>query len=294
MLRKLIKIFIFSLVIFSFNVISAEAAISCRVAATCNSSEVDCLELSDTANAHAAKPGSGYPFAVCCSGPSGLSTSCSQNKVIAKLSGAENAHVRLNTESDYPGSNNACLSVSGGTLTLGNQEDNCDGFDTTIVSLAKVPTNSHVGEGSVYPNKICAKYKAPSSSGGGGWLPDWLRGGGGSQNNIDSGLEIEENPLALITPAPVYLPNQSSGYNISAVETGPESSDLLVATDQNYELAQTVSYNKEKNNIPLMAAVGESRSSLLTLINSTWFKRTSFLVILAMVIFARKYIKKRK
>jgi hypothetical protein len=288
MTKNISKILILSLAIFGFNFVQAEAAMTCHVSASCDSSEVSILELSDTVNAHAGLPGAGYPYSVCCSGATGLSTSCSQNKIFAKLSGATNAHVRLNTEADYPGSNNTCLSVTNGSLTIGNQDNNCSGYDTTIISLAKVPTNSHIGESDAYPHKICAKYTPPSSGGGSGWLPpSWFAG------SSEPEIPVAVNVVPIVVTAPVAQVKANSNSNIES--TVPvTSADSFEPTPIESVSGAIASTGAQVGNNLLPAAVGQSRSGLSTLINSIGFKILITIVILAMVIFSRKYFRKRK
>jgi len=176
-MKNIIKILILVLFFSAFGVSKAEANFSCYVAASPNSSsDVAIIELSSTSNAHAALPGaSSYTNAVYCGGVSGISNQCSGNyKIFAKLSGATNAHVRAASETDYPGGNNACLSNSNSraNIEIAYQDNNCNGFDTTIASLAKFPTNSHIGEANAYPKKICASMSVPRNSSG-GYLKDW-------------------------------------------------------------------------------------------------------------------------
>lgn len=59
-----------------------------------------------------------------------------------------------NTQLNY--ANNACISVSGGgSVSVGYQDTNCDGFDTTLGSMSGI-TNAHVGDSTAYTTKICA------------------------------------------------------------------------------------------------------------------------------------------
>src|SRR3989344_714602 len=162
MKKNLLKILILSLFFFgAFGVPKAEAGLSCYTdTGKRNSDDVAILGLSATSNAHAALPGaSTYANSIYCGGVSGIGNSCSGNsEIFAKLSSPTNAHVRPASEADYPASNNACLSNSNSkaTIVVDYQDDNCNGFDTAIASLAKFPTNAHIGEPDAYPKKICA------------------------------------------------------------------------------------------------------------------------------------------
>lgn len=189
------------------------AALSSTVSTSCVSGVV-VFRMSSTTNAHVELPSqSNYPQLVCASGVDGLSNGCSGNfKVVAKLSGETNAHVEQNDQSNY--SNNACLSVpAGGSISIGYQDNNCSGFDTTLASMIPVTpsdwpfSNAHVGDANAYTRKICASASGPTSptpppppppsSGGGG-------GGGGGfitpptpPSSSGGGTSLIQNPLAL-------------------------------------------------------------------------------------------------
>lgn len=114
--------------------------------------------MSGATNAHAELPSQATAAyddnVVCCTGVTGLGTSCTGTFDTAlKLSGTTNAHSEQNTEANY--ANNACISVSSGnTVLLGYQATNCTGFDTTLGSMSDT-TNAHVGDGAAYTTKIC-------------------------------------------------------------------------------------------------------------------------------------------
>jgi hypothetical protein len=138
------------------------ATLSCSVTTAAACVNTVLLRMSGSANAHSELPGqSNANYAsnvVCCSGVSGIGNSCVGNyAVIAKLSGVTNAHVERNSQINY--ATNACLSdlAVGDQITIGYQATNCAGYDTTLFSMASIPTNSHVGNTSAYANKICAK-----------------------------------------------------------------------------------------------------------------------------------------
>jgi len=171
---KKIQIFIFILIFF-LSAGTVFAALSCSVAASCSSPDIVVLRMTGTTNSHAELPSqSNYSQLVCCGGVSGLANSCTNTFGVAlRLSDTTNAHVEENTESTaaYDG-NNACLSVSSGTITIGYQNTNCTGFDTTVASISQTPTNAHIGDGSAYIRKICATASsgATTSSGGSGQI----------------------------------------------------------------------------------------------------------------------------
>ncbi|HBG68888.1 hypothetical protein A2W67_02765 [Candidatus Nomurabacteria bacterium RIFCSPLOWO2_02_40_28] len=188
------KISYFSVFIFLNFLFTPEAfaALSCSVSATCASPDVVVLRMASTANSHAELPSqSNYSQLVCCSGVSGLSNSCTGTfATVLRLSGTTNAHVEENTESTaaYNG-NNACLSVSSGTVTLGYQNSNCSGFDTTVASISQTPTNAHVGDSSTYTRKVCASTSVSDTS---------SVGSGGGQNNIIIVTEKEKKQILAI------------------------------------------------------------------------------------------------
>jgi hypothetical protein len=145
--------------LFSFEVPLSFAAFSCTVSTTCSGGVV-LFNMKDTVNSHAESSSqSNYPNLVCCSGVTGLTNSCSGTyATVLRLSGTTNAHVEEGGQatSTYNG-NDACISVpSGGSVSVGYQDNSCTGFDTTVVSMATPVTNSHVGDASAYTRKVCA------------------------------------------------------------------------------------------------------------------------------------------
>ncbi len=171
-----LKIFFLLVYLFSYGTV-AFAAMTCSVTTSCSSPGVVVFRMSSTGNAHAELPSeSNYPQLVCCTGVTGLANSCSGTYgVVLRLSGTTNAHVEENTQSTgaYNG-NNACLSVSAGTVTIGYQNNNCTGFDTTVASLSQTPTNAHAGSAGDYARKVCATVSAS----GGGFCSNFSCGGG--------------------------------------------------------------------------------------------------------------------
>ena len=163
------KNLIISLAVFGYLLSPASAfagSLSCYVAsAPDNPADFKVLEMSAMTNAHAALPDQvGYPFAVYCGGLSGLSASCSGNhEIVAKLSSISNAHAREGNQPDgtdgahYLPSQYVCLSgPSGATITVEYQDGNCSGYDTTIASMSKSPSNAHLGGAGDYTRQICA------------------------------------------------------------------------------------------------------------------------------------------
>jgi len=138
------------------------AAISCSVttAAACTGGSVILLRMSGSTNAHAELPSqSNANYAsnvVCCSSASSIGNSCTGNyEIFAKLSGVTNATTQEASVNTY--GTNACLSDTsiGDEITVGYQNTNCSGYDTTLFSLSS-SDNAHVGDGSAYTRKVCA------------------------------------------------------------------------------------------------------------------------------------------
>jgi len=94
---------------------------------------------------------------VCCSSVSSIGNSCaaSNKQVFAKISGVTNGTIQETSVNTY--STDVCLSDSTGNdvITVGYQNTNCTGYDTTLASISSTD-NAHVGDGSAYTRKICA------------------------------------------------------------------------------------------------------------------------------------------
>lgn len=131
--------------------------LSCSIttAAACTGTVM--LRMSSTTNATAELPSRSDPSyanaVICCTGVSGLGTSCSGIfSTILKLSSTTNAHVEQSNQSNY--STSTCISVSVGSTTIAYQTSNCTGYDTTLGSISGT-TNAHVGDANAYSTKIC-------------------------------------------------------------------------------------------------------------------------------------------
>lgn len=145
------------------------AAISCSVttAAACTGGDVVLLRMSGSTNAHAELPSqSNVNYAsnvVCCSGVSTIGNSCaaSNKQIFAKISGVTNGTIQETSVNTY--GTNVCLSdsVDNDTITVGYQDTNCSGYDTTIASISS-SDNAHVGDASAYTRKICATVTQPT------------------------------------------------------------------------------------------------------------------------------------
>lgn len=133
--------------------------LSCSVTTSAACSGTVIYRMSGVSNAHAELPSQSTAAydsnVVCCTGVTGLGSSCSGTYATAlKLSGTTNAHAEQNSQSNY--ANSACISVpSGGSVSVGYQASNCTGFDTTLGSMWGT-TNAHVGDGTAYITRICA------------------------------------------------------------------------------------------------------------------------------------------
>ena len=155
--QKFTKLLIGASVLFGLGcaTVSYAGSLTCTVTTSCPSGTV-IYRMSGTSNAHAELASeANYSELVCCSGVEGLGNSCSGTYAIAlKLAKTTNAHIEQNTQSNY--TNNACISVpSTGTISVGYQDTDCSGYDTTLGSMNKV-TNSQAGDASAYTKKICA------------------------------------------------------------------------------------------------------------------------------------------
>ncbi len=144
-----------------FNFVNAEGTLSCTVVpddSPCSGdTPVEIFQMYNTSNAHAARPGQGYAFRVCCGGVTDLGNDCTaaNNEVVLRLSGATNAHARQNTYGDYSGANKVCLSApAGNTISVAYRSGSCAEDEATLASMSGA-TNAHVG--TAYNTKICAK-----------------------------------------------------------------------------------------------------------------------------------------
>jgi hypothetical protein len=197
---------------FIFLADTAFAALSCSVSTTCNSPNVVVLRMYATSNSHSELPSQGnYSQLVCCGGVTGLANSCTNTfGVVLRLSGDTNAHVEENTQSTatYNG-HNACLSVPSGNVTIAYQNSNCNGFDTTVASISKTPTNAHIGDSNAYARKVCATASATSNNnnnnnggggGGGGFIPPPVST---SNTTVFSGRAYPNSTVVLLKDAQV-------------------------------------------------------------------------------------------
>jgi hypothetical protein len=151
----------------NFNFVNAQETLSCTVrTSSCEAGEVVIFRMQKTTNSHAGTPtGSSYTNLVCCGGVTGLGNDCNaaNKKVVLKLSGATNAHVRQNSYGDYAGGSNVCLSApSGNTISVAYRSGSCEVDEATLASISG-PTNAHVAS-TAYTTKICAKITGLSTA----------------------------------------------------------------------------------------------------------------------------------
>ncbi len=182
-------------------VLSALAAFSCTVSTTCSSGVV-MMRMSSTTNAHAELASQSlYPDLVCCTGPTGLGNSCSSGTYadFLDLSSTTNAHVEQNDQGNY--TEKACIQVpTGGTVTVGYQDNNCSGYDTTVLSIAS-STDSHVGTSTAYTRKVCASVTQPTLT----FIVD----------SSSQDLNVTPGALAATTSKLYAKTNNPSGFNVS-------------------------------------------------------------------------------
>lgn len=149
-----------ALVLYPFSYIFAALSCSVTTAAACTGGNVVILRMSGSTNAHAELPSQSNvnydSNVVCCSSISSLGNSCSGNFItVGRLSGVTNAHAQQTSVNTY--GSDICLSDSsvGDTITMGYQNTNCSGYDTTLFSMTG-SDNATVGDGSAYTTKVCA------------------------------------------------------------------------------------------------------------------------------------------
>ncbi|HNW71647.1 MAG TPA: hypothetical protein PKZ36_00465 [Candidatus Paceibacterota bacterium] len=213
---------------------SVYATLTCSVKTAGACSDIVMFRMSGSSNAHAELPGQTTSVydnnVVCCSGVTGLGNSCSGNyKVLMRMSGVTNAHVEENTQTNVNYTQNACISsIFGDTITVGYQASNCNGYDTTIASMERSPTNSQIGNTSAYNNKICADIfsqsitfnVSDSSIGFGSLTPTGIRYATG--DGIGSDSETESYNVSASTNAPygylIYLQGDSLSNGISTID----------------------------------------------------------------------------
>lgn len=245
--KKFVKFFqiivIFTIILFPISYIYASLSCSITTSALC--SDVVLLRMSGSTNAHAELPSQSTAVydnnVVCCTGVMGLSSSCSESnkKIIARLSGVTNAHVERNTEVNANYTQNACLSsiYTGDEITLAYQASNCTGYDTTLFSMEKSPTNSMVGDPGAYNNKVCAKVFSQSIS------FNLSNNSVGFGNLIPTGIRYATNDG-------LGSPSETESYNITVNTNAPAGYGLYVSGDSLKKGGTTINPIGGTNTIP--------------------------------------------
>ena len=200
--------------------------LSCTVSASCAGTTV--LKMSGTTNAHAEMPGqSNYSNLVCCSGVTGLGTSCTGNFVtVLKLSDLTNAHVEQNNQTNYLST--PCLSVDGGSISMAYQANNCTGYDTTLGSISDV-TNAHVGDASAYTTKICVTATASS-----GTL---------TTDIVDGNGDVVASPAVDMSPGSVQITHQVIGGILGTATQKIRINNSTAGSSWNMTMAATAGSN---------------------------------------------------
>jgi len=150
---------------------AASSSLTCSVKASCGAGEVAVFRMSGLANAHAqTAAGTTYANVVCCSGPAGLSTSCSGTyATVLRLWAADNAHVASN---DLTYGTQVCLSATDTAMNC--QYGSTCGSGYACLATISGTTNAHVadcdGSGD-YATKVCCAEGAAPAVGGIAELP---------------------------------------------------------------------------------------------------------------------------
>ena len=162
------------------------ASISCSVTDSCNRYTV--LKMLQTNTSHAQlRNETGYNFSVCCIDDSGaLGSACTGAFArIINLSKSSNSHAGYWNESAHQ--IGVCLSTTSQTITSSYQLNNCSGYDTCAFSI-KNNSNSHIGNCTAYPRKVClTAIPKPAQSVGTG------EGGGISCKQENSSCSIDND-----------------------------------------------------------------------------------------------------
>ncbi len=164
MLKQIDKIIIkLVYAIVAITVLPVFAGLSCSVTTAAGCADTIVLRMSSSTNAHAELPWqstSGYSNnVICCSGISGTSCTSGFSATVLKLSSSTNAHVEINTNTNYATS--SCISSASGFASIGYQDNNCTGYDTTLASMSG-DTNASMETSTVYTKKICGTVAPPS------------------------------------------------------------------------------------------------------------------------------------
>jgi hypothetical protein len=165
---------------------AASSTLTCSVKASCGEGEVAVFRMSGLANAHAGTVGgSTYPNVVCCSGPAGLTTSCSGGyDTVLRLWAEDNAHA---AESDLAYTTEVCLSADAGVNC--KYGSSCDAGYACLATISGT-TNAHVADcdgSNDYATKVCCAEGGPPPPpvGGIAELPD-ISGAPSQQTGVPS------------------------------------------------------------------------------------------------------------
>jgi hypothetical protein len=218
-LLKFIDFFYYFIILFfifiPISYLSANLSCSLTTALGCTGTTI--LRLSGSTNAHGELPNQSHfnydNNVVCCTSVSNIGNSCSGNYVVVgKLSAVTNAHIEENSYSNF--SQNVCLSDSsiGDEIVFGYQDNNCNGYDTTLFSLS-ASQNATLGGSTAYTRKACASVIPLSISFS---ISDNLVGFGtlssltsryATGDGLGSNTEVEAHTISANT-------NASGGYSI--------------------------------------------------------------------------------
>jgi hypothetical protein len=163
---------------------AASSTLTCSVKASCGEGEVAVFRMSGQANAHAqTAAGTTYANVVCCSGPAGLSTSCSGSyATVLRLWAADNAHVASN---DLSYGTQVCLSATDTAMNC--QYGSTCGSGYACLATISGTTNAHVadcdGSGD-YATKVCCRAQPDMNSDSGPPPPSGYVGAIGNGRGI--------------------------------------------------------------------------------------------------------------
>ncbi len=184
---------------------ASSSDLTCSVKASCGSGEVAVFKMSGLANAHAGTVSdSTYADTICCSGPAGLSASCTGSyATVLRLSATTNAHV---ASSDVSYTTQACLSATGTAMNC--QYSSSCGSGYTCLATISGSTNAHVADcdgTNDYSTKVCC-YAGPAAAVGGvAEPPDAADSAGGSSSPPYAGIAGATAGVALLLASGWYV-----------------------------------------------------------------------------------------
>ncbi len=202
---------------------AASSSLVCSVKPSCGVGEVAVFRMSALANAHAqTAAGSTYASVVCCSGPAGLSNSCSGSyDSVLWLSAADNAHAASASGPGY--ATQVCLASSAG---IDCQYGSSCAAGYACVATISGPTNAHVADcdgANDYGTKVCCAAAAAVCV-----FPNdadcdacW--------DSAEPGLSPPANPADPWDWYDVPVPTLFSGGHISGDPSGLDSRDHAIS-----------------------------------------------------------------